>query len=83
MRQTLGWVTLRASWISRLNRSTARSSAAISGRTVFSATRLVQLQVLGLVDLAHAAPRDEPQDDIAGANSIARPKRGPLLGPSR
>jgi len=39
MRQTLGWVTLRARWISRLKRLMAFSSPAISGRMVLRATR--------------------------------------------
>ena len=39
MRQTFGWVTLRARWISRLNRSTAEASLAAPGWIVLSATR--------------------------------------------
>ncbi len=39
MRQTLGWVTCRASWISRLKRSAAWLRPSASGSTVFRATR--------------------------------------------
>ena len=40
IRHTFGWVTRRASWISRLKRSSAVGwRAAVTARTVLSATR--------------------------------------------
>jgi len=68
MRQTFGWVTCRASWISRLKRSVAWLLPSASGRTVLSAHP--QLEVLGFVDLPHAAAGDEPDDAIAGGDQF-------------
>ena len=57
-----GCVTCRARNASRLKRAIARSSCAISGPDRLQRDVLVQLEILGLVDLAHAAAGDEADD---------------------
>lgn len=68
MRHTFGWVTRRASWISRLKRSRAVGA----DRLVRHA--LGELKVLDLVDLSHAALRQEAQHAVALCQHEARPE---------
>ena len=71
MRQTFGWVTLRASWISRLKRSIGRVVGGDLGPDGLERHPLAQLEVLRLVDLAHAAARDEAHDAVAVGEHVA------------
>ena len=80
MRQTLGCVTLRARWTSRRKRSIVRGSFATSGRIVFSATRSRRTWSSRLVDLAHAAARDEADDAEAAREQDLRGEDRRLRG---
>ena len=66
-----GWVTCRASSASRLKRAIALSSWAMFGSDRLQRDVLVQLQILGLVELAHAAAGDEAHDTEAVGDDLA------------
>ena len=62
MRQTFGCVTCRARWTSRLNSWIERSSAAIGGQDRLQRDVFAQLQILRLIEFAHAAPSQVADD---------------------
>ena len=82
MRQTLGWVTRRASWISRRKRSIADLVVGHLRADRLQGDPLPELQVLDLVDLAHAAPGDEAHDPVALGDERAGRERGRRIAPS-
>ena len=75
-RQTLACVTRRASGTSRLSRAIALSSSASTERDRLERHALAELEVVGLVDLAHAALRDEADDAVAVGHEHAGAEGG-------
>ena len=61
----------RASWISRLNRSTAPGSSDRGRRDGLQRHAAAQLEILDFVDLAHAAARDEAHDPVPVGDEVA------------
>ena len=76
MRQTFGCVTCLARCTSRLNRTIERSSVSNVRQDGFERDPLAQLEILGLVELAHPAFRQEADDAETEGDDLASPEDG-------
>ena len=75
MRQTLGWVTCLARCTSRLNRRW-RARRRDVRQDGLERDPLVQLEILRLVELAHATLRQEPHDAESEGDDVTGPEHG-------